>query len=135
MKHIPPAPPIPEPPATPKGGVHKHVDTASMAERAIDKARDAEKVAMHADDRAMASLALSQKHAEIIETIPAIHVKLDLALRPRPVHPLVQGALAFGAVVGTIAIVVLAFAAVSLARSPNASAVSATGTQAVYPVP
>lgn len=126
---------VPDPPPTPpRGGAHKSVSVESMAERAKDEAHDAVQIARHADDIAGESLLLSRKHADIIETIPAMHVKLDLALRPRPVHPIVQGAIAFGAVVAACALVTLA---VLVARAPSASAAmpSGPGTQAVYRAP
>jgi Iap family predicted aminopeptidase len=105
-KNVPPPPETPRP-GTPRPGAHSTIDTRAMAERAIDKVRDVEKVAMHADDRSAEALLLSKKHAEMIELLPAMNTKLELALRPRPIHPAVQGAIAFAAVVCTVCLVAI----------------------------
>lgn len=114
---------IPDAPDTPpRGGAHRHVDTASMAERAIDKARDAEKIAMHADDRSAVAFELSQKHADIIETIPAMHAKLDLALRPTITPSYVRFATVAAAAAMLVSSIALVAIVVLLAHSTPASA-------------
>lgn len=95
-KHVPP------PPDTPRAGIHSTIDTRSMAERAIDIARDNTKIAMHADDRSAEALMLSRKHAEMIELLPSMNTKLELALAPRMVHPAVQGTVAVAAIFWTL---------------------------------
>jgi hypothetical protein len=92
----------PSPPDTPRDGIHSTVDVGSLAERAIDKAHDAKKIAMHADDRSAEALQLSKKHAEMIELLPAMNTKLELALRPRAIHPIVQGTVAVAAIFWTL---------------------------------
>ena len=81
----------------PNGRMHSEVDVESLAERAIDHSRDAKKIAMHADDRSAEALLLSKKHAEMIERLPAIETKLDLALRPVIVPVRVSNAAVFAA--------------------------------------
>ncbi|HEY1956679.1 MAG TPA: hypothetical protein VGH28_13760 [Polyangiaceae bacterium] len=125
-------PKVPDPPPTPpRGGAHAHVDPAALAERAADRAHDAIQIARHSDDRASEALLLSRKHADIIETIPAMHVKLDLALRPTitPAYVRVSAVAAAAAmIVGACALVALV---VILAKPTAASAsTQAAGAQA-----
>lgn len=123
---------VPYPPDTPKGGTHSRVDVASMAERAIDKAHDALEIAKHSDDRASESLLLSRKHADIIETIPAMHVKLDLALRPTITPSYIRFATVAAAAAMLVSSVALVALVVLLAHAPSASAAvqSVPGAQA-----
>ena len=97
----------------PRGGAaYTKIDVASMAERAADHAHDAKKIAMHADDRSAEALMLSRKHAEMIERLPVIETKLDLALRPVTVPPSMHYAAmaaAFACVLGAVALVALVF--------------------------
>lgn len=97
---------------TPPRGTHVHVDVASLAERAADRAHDARKIAMHADDRSAEALMLSRKHAEMIELLPAMKAQLDLALRPlavpRPMYGMALAA-ALAVVLGAVALVALVF--------------------------
>lgn len=103
---------IPKAPDTPRDGTHSAVDVASLAERAADRAHDAKKIAMHADDRSAEALTLGQRHAAMIERLPAIETKLDLALRPVAVPPSMHYAAlaaASAVVLGAVALVALVF--------------------------
>ena len=117
----------------PNGRVHSDIDVASMAERAADKAHDAKQIAMHADDRSAEALHLSKNHAAIIETIPAMHVKLDLALRPVIVPVRVSNAAVFAAaslgVLATCAFLALAIFIVHAVPSAFASNQDSTHEQ------
>ena len=125
-------PNVPAPPNTPKGGIHSKVDVASLAERAKDEAHDAKKIAMHSDDRSAEAFTLAKKHADMIERLPAIETKLDLALKPTAVSPAMRAA----AYVAAIALVAIALALVTLIRTSAASASSSSGParEAVYRV-
>lgn len=125
---------VPEPPETPPQGLYQKVDASALAERAADKAHDAKKIALHADNRSQEAFHLARKHADMIERIPAIETLLIVALRPTVTPTYVRSAVVLGAAAAFVTAVAAAALVILVARAPGARAVvnvDTPGTQAI----
>lgn len=119
MAHVPP------PPDTPKETPMAHGRYAQYNDRAILE-HIADEIALIKNDNATRDGVVARHDGQLAELIPLARVSFQRPAMSRPAQIIV----AFAAVVASASLLVLAFAAVTLVRTPSASASTQTSETA-----